>query len=205
MAEEINVRKRQEKNDKMQMEQIESMLAAAKIGPFQNEEGKKLFSQVNIDITKSQQEKGLPEDSESQLRKVIDFLPVGIVLIDRDTHIIVDANPAAMKIIGTDRKEIIGAVCYKHICPREDDQCPISDLGKSIDSSECLIQKANGERVAILKTVLPIRLNNHEYLLESFFDITESMQIREEPVKAKGRVAEMSWAELDVLNKITVS
>ncbi|MGA1826173.1 MAG: PAS domain-containing protein [bacterium] len=206
MEEEINgCNHQEEENDETQKEQLESMLAAAKIGLFQKEEGINLFTQVTIDISKSLQEKGLPEDRESQLCKIIEFLPFGIVLIDRDTHIIVDANPAALRITGTDRQEIIGAVCYQYICPRENNQCPITDLGKNADSAECLIKKANGEHVAILKTVLPIRLNNHEYLLESFFEITESMQIKEDPIKAKGNVAEMSWAELNILDKILVS
>ncbi|MGA1868882.1 MAG: PAS domain-containing protein [bacterium] len=160
---------------------------------------------ITIESAQNKQGIGVLEESESQSKRVLDSLPFGVVLIDRETHLIVYVNPASIKIISTDRKKIIGSLCYKHICPREEAQCPITDLGESIESSECFLQKANGERVAILKTVLPIRLNNHDYLLESFLDITESMQTKTTPDSVKSGVAEINWEELEILDTLPVS
>jgi len=44
-------------------------------------------------------------------------LQAGIVCIDAETHTIVDANPAAIEMIGAAKEQIIGHVCHKYICP----------------------------------------------------------------------------------------
>ena len=97
----------------------------------------------------------------------------GILIIDPQTHRIVDANPAALKLIGATVDETVGAVCHCFVCPAEAGHCPVTDLGQIVDNSERVLLTASRERRSIIKTVQPIELDGHPYLLESFFDITE--------------------------------
>ncbi|MBW2116136.1 MAG: PAS domain-containing protein, partial [Deltaproteobacteria bacterium] len=96
----------------------------------------------------------------------------------RKTHEIIDANPAAIKMIGAPKEEIIGRACNKYICSAEEGACPITDLGQKMDNLECILLKANGEEVPILKTVAPILLDGKNCLLETFIDITEKIKLQ---------------------------
>ena len=125
---------------------------------------------------RTQAEKAL-RDSEECLKTILDYIQAGIVVIDAVTHKIVDANPAAIKMIGAPKDEIIGHVCHKYICTAEKGMCPITDLGQKIDNSEHILLKANGEKVPILKTVTPILLSGQAHLLDIFIDITEKKKL----------------------------
>ncbi|MBW1702105.1 MAG: PAS domain S-box protein, partial [Deltaproteobacteria bacterium] len=118
------------------------------------------------------------QQSEKRLNTILDSIQAGIVIIDEETHEIIDANPAAIKMIGAPKEEIIGRACNKYICSAEEGACPITDLGQKMDNLECILLKANGEEVPILKTVAPILLDGKNCLLETFIDITEKIKLQ---------------------------
>ncbi|MCD4651682.1 MAG: response regulator, partial [Candidatus Cloacimonetes bacterium] len=89
---------------------------------------------------------------------------------------IVDANPAAIKMIGAPKEKIIGHVCHKYICPAERGKCPITDLGQKVDNSERILLTAKGE-IPVMKTVTTVLLDGKECLLDSFIDITERKKL----------------------------
>jgi len=107
----------------------------------------------------------------------LDSIKTGIVIIDRETKNIVDANPYAIEMIGESKEKIIGSVCHRYLCPAKVGECPVIDLGKEIDNSEELILKGNGKESPVLKTVSQITINGKELLLESFIDITYQKKI----------------------------
>ena len=57
--------------------------------------------------------------SEERLKIILDSIPAGIVIINAQSHIIVDANPAAIQMIGTYKEKVVGSICHKYICPAE--------------------------------------------------------------------------------------
>ncbi len=116
-------------------------------------------------------------ESEKRLRIILDSIQAGVIIIDVETRTIVDVNPAATKLIGVPKEQIIGQVCHNYICPAEKGACPVIDLGQKVDNSERTLIKANGEEVPILKTVTPILLGGKECLLDSFFDLTEKKKL----------------------------
>jgi PAS domain S-box-containing protein len=115
-----------------------------------------------------------------QQQVILETVQAGIVVIDAATHQIVDANPAALRLIGLNREDVQGRVCHRFICPAECDQCPVTDLHKTIDNSERELLNAAGVSVPILKTVTPVVLNERRLLIESFVDITERKQMEEQ-------------------------
>jgi PAS domain S-box-containing protein len=114
--------------------------------------------------------------SEDRLRRILDSVQTGVVVIDPEAHTIADVNPVAAEMIGSSREEIVNKVCHKFICPAEQGACPITDLGQNVDKSERVLLTANGTAMPILKTVVPVWLGGREHLLESFLDITELKQ-----------------------------
>ncbi len=119
------------------------------------------------------------KESEEYTRLMLDSVHVGIVLIDAETHTIIDVNPLAGKMIGVPKEEMIGKICHKFICPAERGQCPITDLGQVVDNSERILIRADGTSMPILKTVVPITVNGRKCLIDSFVDITDRKQAEE--------------------------
>jgi two-component system, sensor histidine kinase and response regulator len=133
-----------------------------------------------LDITERKQMEKALLASEERLKAILNFLQIGIILIDTETHKISDVNTTAIEMIGDSKDNIIGSICHKYICPAGKGQCPVSDLKQCVDNSERKLLKADGTTMPILKTVTRILLNDREYLLESFIDIAELSNARRE-------------------------
>ena len=113
------------------------------------------------------------QERENYLKTIFNSVQTGLLIIDPETHLICDVNPKGAELIGIDRSKIIGSVCHQFVCPAEAEKCPITDLGQKIDNSERILLKTDGSRIPIIKTVTPITIKGHNYLLESFLDISE--------------------------------
>ncbi len=104
---------------------------------------------------------------------ILEELPIGIMIIGKD-KIIKKMNKSALAIIGFESEHhIVGKRCHQNVCPAQKDKCPITDLGKTVDRSEKEAIHRNGTIVPILKTVIPIVIDDEELLLEAFMDITD--------------------------------
>ena len=86
------------------------------------------------------------------MRSILDSVQAGIIIVDAERHEIVEANLAAVEMIGDSKDKIIGSLCHKYICPAEIGNCPITDLGQKVDHSERLLLKGGSGRIPILKT-----------------------------------------------------
>jgi len=126
-----------------------------------------------LDITERKRAEETLRESENYLKTIFNYMQTGMVIIDPDDHTIVDVNPTAANMIGADIMNIIGAQCHDFICPAERNQCPITDLGQSVDNAERFLIRADGKKISVIKTVIPVAVKGHKYLLESFIDITE--------------------------------
>jgi PAS domain S-box-containing protein len=140
----------------------------------ESEQARKSLLSILEDVT--QKEEALRESKE-RLKTTLDSIQTGIMIIDAETHIIVDANPAAIRMMGAPKEQVIGHICHKYICPAEEGKCPITDLGQKVDNSECILLTSNGKEIPILKTVTTMLLGGKECLLDTFIDITEKKKL----------------------------
>jgi PAS domain S-box-containing protein len=136
--------------------------------------------QREIDVRRLAEEE--LRESEDRLKTILNSIQMGVIIIDPESHQIIDANPVAIKMIGAERKNILGSVCHRFICPAEQGKCPITDLSQTIDSSERILIDFRGLAIPIIKTVIPVTLKGREYLLESFSDIT-GLKLAEEALR----------------------
>ncbi|MDO9325968.1 MAG: PAS domain-containing protein [Methanoregula sp.] len=114
-----------------------------------------------------------PEDRDSLFKSVIYRIQAGILIIDPDTHSIVDANSIAEEILGLSKNELVNRKCHEQICPAKEGTCPVTDMGTAIENEERVFINKNGEPVAVLKTVTRVTINKKDYLVESFVDISD--------------------------------
>ena len=133
--------------------------------------------------------------SEERFRLILHSLQSGIIIIDPHTHTILDANPKVFEMIGGNSESVSGSVCHRFICPAESSQCPVTDLGQAIESSERLLLNQQGERLPILKSVSRTILGEKEVLIESFVDITDR-KLAEEALRQANK-------KLNLLSAIT--
>ena len=112
-------------------------------------------------------------ETTDNVNTVIDSIQSGVMIIDKETHTIIDANSAAAQMVNRQKEEMIGQRCQDFICPVKKGACPVTDLNRKLHNHETNFISSTGEKVDILKTVTPISFNNKECLLETFSNITE--------------------------------
>jgi PAS domain S-box-containing protein len=119
-------------------------------------------------------------EREEHLQAILDSIQTGVLLIDAETHVIVETNPLACRLIGRDKEEIIGHICHEFVCPAKRGKCPITDMGQQMDNSENVLLTSDKGRLSIIKTVVPVFFEGKRHLLESFLDITERKKVEDE-------------------------
>jgi len=152
------------------------------------------------DITERKRAEEDLRESETRVKAVLDTVQAGIVLVEAESHIIVEVNQAAVRMIGVPKEEIVGKICHKYICPAEVGKCPITDLGQKEDNSECVLLAVDGKEIPILKSVTTIMLGGRDYLLDSFVDISDRKEA-EDAMKRARRQAEEAKDKLEIVNQ----
>ncbi|MDM8554720.1 MASE3 domain-containing protein [Desulfococcaceae bacterium HSG7] len=98
------------------------------------------------------------EKSENRSRALLENVPVGIMVINPENQVIVETNSIAAQMIGLPRKRIVGKECHQFVCPAAKGCCPVADLEKIVNHTECELLTVSGESVQILKTVVDVEL-----------------------------------------------
>ncbi|MCX5786790.1 MAG: response regulator [Elusimicrobia bacterium] len=111
-------------------------------------------------------------ESEVYSKTILESISTGFVIIDAESHKIVDANSVALALFDAPKEKVVGSICHNFICPMELGKCPVSDLGQRVDNSERVLLNVRGEKIPVLKTISSVMLGGRKYLLENFVDIT---------------------------------
>lgn len=127
-----------------------------------------------LDITDRKEIYDSLAENEDYLKVLLSTIQVGIFVIDPETHHIIDANPAALAMIGVESKDrVLNKRCHYFVCPALEGRCPITDLGLSVDNAERELITCDGRVIHIIKHVVPVTLGGRKCLLETFIDNTE--------------------------------
>jgi PAS domain S-box-containing protein len=136
------------------------------------------------------------EQARRELKTILDSVKTGIIIIDRQTRRIINANKTALAITEYSKERLLESPCQV-LCLEKNKNCPFGHEGLnggSLDFFETVLTKSNGESVPILKTIIPFILGGHPCLLESFVDITERKHLetqffQSQKLEAIGRLA----------------
>lgn len=116
------------------------------------------------------------QDSKQELQIILDSVQAGTIIYDTSSARLTNANKVAVELIGKQRKDVIGASRNDFIIPKPEKEASFyARLPKGIPF-ECLIKRESGELVPVISRVTTVHLGTHEYLIESFVDITELKQ-----------------------------
>ncbi|WP_440949922.1 PAS domain S-box protein [Methanosphaerula subterraneus] len=144
--------------------------------------------------------------NRNYLDQIFSSVLEGILIIDAETHQIIDLNPAAAGILGSTRDRILHQPCHQYICSDKADLCPVTDLHQSIENAEDMVLTARGERVAIMRNVVPFNYQGRTCLLETIVDNTARKKADEDLRTAYERIAaaERELQEQNDLLKISI-
>lgn len=165
------------------------MSAMVYAGPVHRDGRVTGFRGIVLDITERVNLEEALIESQEYLQTLLMSVSVGILVIDAETHTIIDANPAALDMIKTTRDQIINQSCHEVICPAENGRCPITDLGMPVDSTQRTLQTTDGRKLSIIKHVVPVMLQGRSCLLETFIDDTARMQMQEDLQESRERLS----------------
>ncbi len=139
----------------------------------------RMLDQIAQELTVRKQAEELLRQSEEHVKNILDSIHAGIVVIDIDTHEIVQANSFAADLIGAPKDEISGRHCHQFVCPAEIGKCPITDCGETVDNSERVLITTKGDHVPILKSVVKLFHRGRSLLIESFISIKDRKRAEE--------------------------
>ncbi len=151
-------------------------------------EGKKASISIARDITERKLAEKELRESELKLKTILNEIQAGVIIIDKETKTVTDLNPAAAKMIGYKKNEIVGKSCFDLICPFE--ICQLETDTKICDGKEGEIVTALGNNLAIIKNVAQVELQGRKYIIESFVDITEQKKLQQGLIDALERAKE---------------
>lgn len=127
------------------------------------------------------------EMEKQQTEKIVESLQSGIFIIDPIKDRITDANPAACKLLSSDKEHLIGKKFSDFL---------VDDYQDLLEGSkECKIRTVEGEVIPVLRSKVKVILNQKEYFLENYVDISVAKE-QEEKLKK-------SLAHTKQLNKLT--
>jgi PAS domain S-box-containing protein len=106
---------------------------------------------------------------------IVENVPFGMVIVGKDRRIRL-VNKVAETILEETSEELVGSPCHRNFCPAAENACPIMDLDQRMDNSARWVLGANGIRIPVHKSVLPIVWKGEEVLLEAFVDMSEHQQ-----------------------------
>jgi PAS domain S-box-containing protein len=152
--------------------------------------GKKEYIGWSLEITERKK-------NEVNLQTILDSLNTGFLLIQPETRLIHNLNRRAEEMLGLPAVDIIGSDCQQYLCPFQGESCPILDGCMKVENRDGLLTNHKGEKVPILKTIIPVRLGGQQFLLESFTDV--SLQKKNE------LCLKQNIEELEKFNKLTIN
>ena len=173
----------------------ENVYSESTASPIRNQDGEVTgVAVVYRDVTERKEAEQAILEAKERTETILTSIQSGVLVVDAETHTIVEANPAALAMIGAERDEVVGCMCHRFVCPKERGACPITDLNTRVDNRETLLLTKDRGDVEILKTVVPITLDGRQRLLETFVDITERKQA--EDALRRSLVAESAAKEI---------
>lgn len=134
---------------------------------------------ISRDRTESKKFIEALEESERYQKSLLENLSSGVIIIDPTTREIENLNPAAEKMIGSTREDLLGKKCCMFMCSK-DEICPVENYDNNITQFETTIQRIDGGLLPIYKSVSPIIIKGKKKYIENFIDISEIKKLQEE-------------------------
>ncbi len=168
LSEEVEERSRAEEEMIKYREHLEEMVQQRLVELAETNE------QLQLEMVRRKHAQDSMRKNEARLRVILDSVPIGIFIVDREKQTITYANPAAAGMIGADSPSVLnGSQCHSFFCEGDKGQQRCIGMNDRFEQADVTLQRLDGSPLSVLKTVIPLTLADRPCLLESITDITE--------------------------------
>jgi PAS domain S-box-containing protein len=137
------------------------------------------FYAFALDVTERKERSEALERTKRRMKDILDSLPVGIFVVDIETHTLTGANPEGRRMSGYSREELQGMACSKALCG-SDSSCPWGDIEEGVPcSDENFLTRKDGTRLPVLKNMVASVVDGRKSLVVSLQDISEQKRLEE--------------------------
>jgi PAS domain S-box-containing protein len=141
----------------------------------------------------------IERDNKQRMETVLSSIICGTLLIDAETHIITDANPTAIEIIGLPKEKILGNVDSDFICPVHKEDCLPTLPELTVNKSESILVNADGKEIPVLISIVPVSLSDKKYLVKSFVDMTRIKETENALIETEEKFEKISTSAQDAI------
>jgi PAS domain S-box-containing protein len=161
-------------------------------------------SETIAKVVQSKRAEQAVRNSQRWLKTVLDSLMIPVVLIDYESKVIEDANPAAVEVLGLTLDKLLGKHCYGLICPCEsEEECLIETSGSDSVKAESAALRPDGTEIPVIKTVKKVEYQGKQYIIDSFIDITTRKQMERELIESRDEAERANRAKSPSLDNMS--
>ena len=110
--------------------------------------------------------------TNERIDSILQNIHTGTVIVDTEEFKILYANRAASRMIGISEEDLVGRQCKEYLCDEVFSGCPVLEAGDEDFNGKGEVRRSDGSRFSVLKTVVPIKLDDRDCLLDCFVDIS---------------------------------
>lgn len=141
---------------------------------YSSQNGKETYFEGSVEnVTAKLKAQNEIIESENRLNTILNSLQESVFIVDPFTQEIEQVNPAGKNTFNIPENQESKLSCTELICGINCTVCPYVDKHEIILNQELELKKLNGETVTVLKSVVPVKINNQLKLIESITDITK--------------------------------
>ena len=140
------------------------------------------------DVT--EHKKAIEEIRRSQrvLKAILESMPFALLVINPDKSIR-QSNEAAWRLLKYDgARDLQGRNCHHAFCALDEGACPLFDQGLPVAAGEGVIVDRDGGRIPVLKSVIRIHLEDDDFSVEGYIDLTEQKRSEEERTRLESQL-----------------
>ncbi len=141
--------------------------------------------------------------SQRELKLILDSVQTGIIIFNKESGEIVDANLIALEKLKMKKEEVLGTSRMNY-CPsnKYKKYGNVEAITKS-KNCESLLINGEGDKIPIIRTITTVRLGDRDFYLESFLDITERKKAELEILTAKDKAVKSERIKSDFLAQMS--
>jgi signal transduction histidine kinase len=146
-----------------------------------------LSASIGVSIARERDRDALRR-SEERMHEILDAIGVGVMGVDEETHTVIYANPAAARLVETERDSLLGKQAPVLASPSSDSKVDGT-------STEAELVSTSGKHIPVLRTASAAELDGRQCQLESFIDLTALRQAEQERQELETRLQQSQRLE----------